>query len=296
MKELSVVIASQNAKGTIVQCLTSLQQQNSDSAAELIVVDNSHDGTTQMIEKMACPVQLTKIAEPLLIPELWGRGAARASGRIIAFTTAHCIPDPNWLAEIRRGHHSAHAGVGGAIENAEHASLDQWAIYFCRYTPYMLPFTTGAVAQIPGDNGSYKRWVVEKYADLIQAGFWESIINDQLRRDGHTLLLTSTMRVCHRRSFGVWTFCRQRFTHGRLFGAERVAATSLIRRLLYIAFSPLIPLVVLAKIGRQVQAKRRHRRVFLLSLPFVILFVLSWALGECLGYVLGNTAKGGLRS
>ena len=68
MKELSVIAASQNAKGTIAECLSSLARQNRDGAAEIIVVDNSCDRTAQTVEETSPNVQLIRISEPLLIP------------------------------------------------------------------------------------------------------------------------------------------------------------------------------------------------------------------------------------
>jgi glycosyltransferase involved in cell wall biosynthesis len=287
MKALSVIVASQNAEATIMDCLASLERQNTSGATEIIVVDNSSDRTPWIVEENFRGVRLIKSDDRLLIPELWARGAEQAAGEIIAFTTAHCIPDSEWLSQTLRHHELEYAAVGGAIENTRPASLIQWAVYFCRYAAYMLPFLPHAVEQVPGDNASYKRSVPEKYADLIKTGFWETVINHRLRNDGHSLLLTPAIRVYHGRSFGVRAFCRQRLVHGRMFGSERTAAASPLRRLLYIGFAPLIPLVFLGKIGRQVLHKGRHGREFLLSLPLVILFVLCWSLGEFLGYLLG---------
>lgn len=287
MKALSVIVASQNAETTIEKCLSSLQLQNRDNGTEIIVVDNSTDRSAQIAEKKFPDVQLIKIPDPRLIPELWAVGLARASGEVVATTTAHCIPDAQWISEVLRQHESTYAGIGGAIENVQPASPIHWAVYFCRYTPYMLPFSPHPVEQIPGDNGSYKRWVLEECANLIKDGFWETVVNAQLRKDGHSLLLTPMLRVYHGRSFGLWTFCRQRLLLGRIFGAERASTASFTRRLVYIAFSPLIPFVFLGKIVRQVINKGRHQREFLLSLPALVLFVLCWSLGEFLGYLQG---------
>lgn len=288
MKELSVIVASQNARATIAGCLSSLLRQTAGGEAEIIVVDDSHDGTARIVETVFGDVRLVKTGEPSLVPELWARGAERAAGKIVAFTTAHHVPDARWVSETLRHHRSGYAAVGGAIENLEPSSVAQWAIYFLRYTPYMPPFPPHRATQVAGDNASYKRWVLDEYADLIREGFWETVVNDRLRQDGHSLLLTPEIRVYHGRPFGVRAFCRQRLVHGRKFGAERVARASLVRRLLYVGASPLIPLVFLTKIARQVLEKGRHGRAFVLSLPLLMLFLLCWSLGELHGYLRPN--------
>ncbi len=290
-KELSAIIASQNAEGTIEACLSSLEGQNADGLAEIIVVDNSRDGTARIVEERFRDVKLIKVSEPSLVPQLWTEGAKRASGKIIAFTTAHCVPGADWLSQNLHHHQAEYAAVGGAIENAEPASVVQWAVYFCRYAPFMPPFSAHQVGQVAGDNASYKAWVLEKYAGLIKSGFWEAVVNDQLCKDGHSLLLTPEVQVYHGHSFGMGAFCRQRLVHGRFFGAGRVASAPPIRRLLYIVSSPLVPIIFLGKISRQVLAKRRHRWAFTQSLPVLTLFVLCWSLGEFLGYLSRDDSR-----
>ena len=289
-KALSIVVACNDADAAIATCLSSIQAQAEDGVAEIIVVDNSRDGATRIIDNDFGDVQVVTAPESLLVPQLWAQGAKLASGEVVAFTTAHFFPDEHWVREILRHHRSEYAAVGGAIENAEPSAPTQWAVYFCRYANYMLPFGPALVRQVPGDNASYKRWVLEEYAGLIEDGFWETTVNDQLSKDGHTLLMTPRVRVDHGPSFGLWAFCRQRLTHGRVFGAERAAATSSGRRLLYLAASPMIPIVFLGKIARAVFRKRRHRRAFLVSLPALSLFVLCWSFGEILGFV-GETLR-----
>ncbi len=284
-------MASQNAEATVAKCLASLERQNRDGLVEVIVVDNSRDATARIVENAFTYVQLIKISEPLLIPQLWAEGAKRASGKVIAFTTAHFVPDDHWVQETVGHHLSEYAAIGGVIENAQPASLTQWGVYFCRYASYMLPFSPHLVQQVPGDNASYKQWVLEKYAHLIKEGFWETIVNDQLTKDGYTLLMTPSIRVDQGGSWGVWAFCKQRLTHGRIFGAERVAKASPARRLLFIGASPLVPFIFLMKISGEVFRKKRHRRAFLASLSVLALFILSWSLGESVGYLLGYAAQ-----
>ncbi len=285
---ISVVIASQDSAATVAECLTSLERQRTNSEAEIIVVDNSSDGSAHIIERQFPSVDLVKVAGPCLIPELWAQGAARATGRVIAFITAHGIPDREWLSEIARRHESGYAGIGGAIENKRPSSVTQWAIYFTRFAPFMLPFSSHPVGQIPGDNAAYKRFVLEECADLIKKGFWDTDVNNWLRMRGHGLLLTPGMIVHHARSCGVWAFFRQRVQHGRIFGATRIRGAAPLWHLAYLTFTPLIPMVLLAKIVRRVLTKGRNRVEFFVSFPLVALFAFAWSWGEFLGYLSGT--------
>jgi len=60
------------------------------------------------------------------------------------------------------------------------------------------------------------------------------------------------------------------------------------RRLAYIAASPLVPLILLAKMARKVITKKDYAVKFVLSLPFTLLFTVCWSWGEFLGYLLGT--------
>jgi len=57
---------------------------------------------------------------------------------------------------------------------------------------------------------------------------------------------------------------------------------------MYLPGSPLIPGLMLWRIGREVFRKKRFRMLFLLSLPLLGAFLTSYAVGEFAGYLLGG--------
>jgi hypothetical protein len=73
-----------------------------------------------------------------------------------------------------------------------------------------------------------------------------------------------------------------------MFGAERAAQASTLRRLLYVLTSPLIPFVLLARLARNVLKNSAYPTKFLLSLPWILFYLLGWSLGELSGYLIGN--------
>ena len=124
---------------------------------EVAVVDNSTDGTREIIERSPKDIRVLYADASALIPELWELGIGEGRGDVVVVTTAHCVPAKGWIAAIRESHRSDEAGVGGAIENHDAAGLVDWAVYFCRYREFMLPFQRAVVAEIAADNASYKR-------------------------------------------------------------------------------------------------------------------------------------------
>jgi glycosyltransferase involved in cell wall biosynthesis len=287
---LSIVVGSNNARTSILQCLSSLIGQDRDPEVEIIVVDNSTDGTAELIDRHVPRVKRIPAPSSALIPELWATGVRESRGDIIAITTAHCVPRHDWVRATIEAHDGSAAAVGGAIEHDGSAGLADWAVYFCRYTSFMLPFSASFVAEIAGDNASYGRAHIDRYRHIWEDGFWEPRVHAELRRAGLRLLLTPRIVVSHRRSFDVPRFCRQRFLHGMRFGRDRAAELTPAWRLVYIALSPAIPLVFLARIARQVLTKARHRTKLMLALPLLLLFLAAWASGELLGYLRGPRA------
>ncbi|MDE3091303.1 MAG: hypothetical protein KGJ80_18200, partial [Chloroflexota bacterium] len=195
------------------------------------------------------------------------------------------IPAKNWVAEILRAHQEPHAAIGGAIENARDANLVDWAVYFVRYTSYMLPFRAGPM-QVPGDNGTYKRDALAGQMEWIRAkGFWEAGVNARLKAQSQTLWGDPSIVVYHKRAFTFRGFSRQRFVHGRIFGRMRAQESAPARRAYYLLTSPAIPFVFLARILRNMLVKRTHWLRFVLSLPLVLWFLLCWSIGEFVGLI-----------
>ena len=181
---------------------------------EIIVVDNSTDGTAGIVSHQFPTVELVKSPELTFVPELWEKGINQSTGEIVAITTAHCVPDTNWIDAILRAHESNYVGVGGALENDPAAGLVDWAIYFCRYSRYMLPFQEVTVNDFAGDNASYKRWALDRCKDVRSNGFWEPFVHAKLKKEGLQLVMTPKIVVYHKKSFSLSGFLKNRFLHG----------------------------------------------------------------------------------
>ncbi len=287
---MSVVVASNNARASIRECLAVLVGHGRGNQVDILVVDNSRDGTAEIVKDEFPDARLIAAPASAFIPELWGLGIRESRGKIVAITTAHCVPARDWVNVMLEAHEGAAAAVGGAIESVKSASMVDWAVYFCRYSQYMLPFDRSFVREIAGDNASYKREHIDRCRHAWRNGFWEPAVHSELRKAGLQLLLTPSVVVSHKRSFGLFGFVTQRFWHGMQFGRERASRLPWPRRALYIALSPAIPLIFLVRIARQVIGKRRHRSKLILSLPLLVLFLLAWSCGELLGYLRGAEA------
>jgi len=284
----SIVVASHDARASVAECLESLCPQL-DSETELLVVDNSTDGTAEVLRDRFPTLSVLHLPPSALIPELWAAGIRASRGEAVALTTAHCVPSEHWAATMRDALAGPAAGVGGAIDNDPHGSAADWAVYFCRYAPYMPPVREGFVAEIAGDNAAYKRRAIDACAGAWRDGFWEATVHAALRQAGERLWLAPGALIRHKHSFDVAGFLRQRFVHGMRYGRDRGREIGIGGRWLRALASPLVPAVLLFRIVRQVRRKRRHGKQLARSAPLLLAFLLAWTAGELIGTVRGPT-------
>lgn len=224
-----------------------------------------------------------------LVPELWSFGLAQARNDVVAFTTTHFAPAPDWLSVIRQRHRCLEAaGVGGPIDPPRGGGSLAWATYFLRYSAYLDRDREGPAGDLAGDNAAYKRRALAPHAEVWAQGFWEQELHRRLLEEGQTLVWVPAMRVLQQGSFPVLAFLRGRFLHGMRFGRVRLRDRGWAVRATAILASPLIPVVFSFKIAARVLRSGRDRWSFVRCLPVLLSFVLAWSAGEALGYVRGE--------
>lgn len=288
MPALSVIIASVNGLPAIDECLTALSKQRGELAAEIVVVDCCRNGTAEHIKKSFPHVRLLQTNERLGIPEMRAMGMAQATGDIIAVIEDHCIVSDNWLEEMLKAHQSQYVAVGGAVENGSVKRITDWAAFLCEYSFVMLPIPNGEVESIAGNNVSYKREALKQVDEVIKRDYWEYFLHEELKKAGGKFLSASSIVVKHRKEFGFFYFLAQRFHYSRSFAGMRRTRIPLQKRIFYLLLSPMLPLLMIGRIARHVFQKKRFRKEFILSLPSLAIFMLSYAAGEFVGYLFGS--------
>lgn len=279
---LTVVVAAHADDGSPTACMDALESQL-DDAAEVVLVG---DGT--WADKW--PWARTVPRSGFRVPELWTAGIAHARGRLVALLAGTVVPEADWVALTLRAHDDGTAAVGGPIEPGPDFRLVDWAVFFCRYSPYLLPLPAGAL-EVPGDNASYRMDVLVSYEAAYADGFWEPFVHDMMRADGHEVVVRPQRIVRPRAGANARTFRRQRYAHGRAHGRLRSLGQS--RRALIVGMlaTPAVPAVMTARVFKLVFARRRLRARLLVASPIVVWFYAWWAAGELLGRL--DTARAG---
>ena len=280
---ISVVVAAWEDPAGLAECLESLAGQRPD-AAEVIVVSSAP--ATDALRARFHGVAWMDAAREEPIPRLWALGLERARRDVVALTTAHFTPASDWIATIGRSHARLPSpAIGGSIEPPMRGGPVDWATYFLRYSAYPPGGREESRPDLAADNASYKRADVLAEADLLREGFWEQAFHQRWTGAGRTLTFVPEIRVRQAASFGFRRFLRQRFRHGRQFGRTRLRGHRPWKGALYAAASPLVPAILLAKVGMRVARQGTHLGPFVKALPVLLCFIVAWAAGEATGYV-----------
>ena len=284
---VSVILTSYNAR-QLRACLEALVAQP--GADEIIVADCSQHNPADVLAVDFPRVRFLHFSETRTVPALRWAALRHCRGDVVAALEARSVPAPNWCAVLAEAHAANRdtLAIGGPVAPAQRGSARDEGLYFCEYGLFAPPVAVGPVTELSGANLSYKRAALEACADLLAAGAWETQLHARWRSQPNALRL-STATVYFVNEMSAPTALRQRFAYGRGYAAARFDRGERLRRLVYAACCPVLPLLLTCRIGRSLLGKGLLAR-FGRALWWVILFNSAWSVGECVGYVLGASA------
>lgn len=287
-RSFSVVIANVNGLPIIGECVAALERQDGDYTAEIIVANSCRDGSADHLREHHPDVVLLDYPERRGIPELRAHGIARATGDVVCIIEDHCLVRPDWFQQIDRHLTDDVTAVGGPVENACVDRLVDHAVYLTEYADTMMPVPAGPAPGIAGNNAAYRREALQQVDPELMATSWEYFVQRALAEQGARYKLVPEMALDHKKSFTFGYFLSQRFHYSRSFAGMRRRELSPAKRLVYGLASPALAPLMLYRIAKQVRAKGRYEREFRRSLPLLVPFMLSYAVGEGVGYLFGG--------
>lgn len=293
---LSIVIASYNSKNTIAGCLRSLEDQISDGSAEIVVVDSSTDGTGELVKSGFPKVKLFEFKERKFPGDARNFGVSMAKGEIIAFIDADCMAEKSWVEHILNAQQGEIPVVGGAISNGNPESHVGWATYFCEFGGWMPHLPKGFINEIPTCCLSLRRWVFDRYGPFLEGTYCsDTAFHWRLEKEGIQVQFDPTITVFHFNITDLWAFLKKELFHGRSFARVRIHVQdfSIFRRVGYALASPLIPFLLFFRRAGLVFGRGGPSVRFLRSSPLVFIGLVSWSVGEFLGYVSPPKKKHG---
>jgi len=299
---LSVIIAIVSGARHLSNCLAALAgQDNFDLAQlEIIVPYNKLDVEIPDLQPVFPDVQFVPVSLSIDAPsglchehfdELRAAGLRLAQGEILALLEDHEIPDARWSRNMLTAHEQSYAAIGGAVENDLDNPVNQATCFF-DFGRYQNPLVPGPSRFLSDVNVGYKREAFNKIRHLWEHQFHEPQVHAALLDQGETLWLTPDIVVYqHREGLTLSNAIRERFIWGRYFAGNRVKNAGLPIRVAFCVLSIAVPAIILAKMSRNILAKRRHLGVFIKILPVTLVLILSWYFGELTGYITGRPSK-----
>lgn len=290
MPEMSIVLVTPDTSRTIQKTIYFLRRQSVKDKLELVIV--APDLHKVVLDKdtvadfalvtvvSAGPIQSVSAARAM--------GVHASQAPIIVFTEEHCFPDPKWAEILIQSHRHSWAVVGPVVQNANSNNLISRANLAIEYGPWIDPVSSGLTFHLPGHNSAYKRRVLDNYAPHVAE--WldaESVLHWDLLSKGYFLYLESSAKIRH------WNFSRLshsialRFYHGRLFAGARGKKWPAHRRIAYFIGGPMIPVVRLCRVLRELRKPGRQWRSVFSLIPVLFLLLLFDAFGEMVGYFSG---------
>lgn len=289
--ELSVILVTPDRYETIRRTVAWLRAQTVRDRIEVVIVAPSRAGL-ELDEGELSAFQGFQVVEVGTVRSVAAGNAAGvrcAKAPVVVFGEDHSYPQPGWAEALIDAHRGPWAAVGPVVANANPRSAVSWADFLPGYGPWLDPTPGGVVSYLPGHNSSYKRdLLLELGDDLDPMLNAESVLHWELGARGHQLYLEPRAKTRHFNFSKLPIYLRATFLHARTFAAERARGGRWrpLRRLAYAGAWPLIPLVRIRRVFRDVGRAREHG-VMPRVLPPVLLGLVVSALGEAAGYLLG---------
>ncbi len=288
----SVVIASAGRLDLLWRAVAALEPERARTGAQLVIARSAPLEQEAQVRERLRDATIVWTAPGAGIPRLRGLGLAAATGDPVAITEDHLVAGEGWLEQLFGRVSEGIDIVGGGMQNRVGSNAISWAAYLSDYGfySYARPAGTAAVPLLTMANMAYRQRDVPRIAEWCSEGAWENVVHDRLAAEGRTLAFAPDARIIHDHRYRFGEFLKNRYEHGWDYARARLTEDPRARRLPLIAMTPILPLVLLARIGKA--AAGEDRGAFLRALPLTVAFLYAWAAGEAFGYLRGPIRPG----
>jgi hypothetical protein len=209
----------------------------------------------------------------------------QSQGEIVALLEDDCIVSEDWCRGVIEAHQDdSSVAIGGPVEPDSYQKALDWAVYFCEYGRFMRPFS-GTVSALSGNNVTYKRGALTDVKD--GSGFYEVMLHWQWQQHGEALSAYDGLEIHNVNRWSLVNVTTSPYHHGRAFAGMRIRGQPWYRRLFFVGMSITLPLVQMMRQVRVVTSRKRYAWEFVRALPWIVVFLIGWSLGEFVGYLRG---------
>ncbi|MCP9484297.1 MAG: hypothetical protein MSC30_00385 [Gaiellaceae bacterium MAG52_C11] len=284
---VSFVVAT-DTLATVADLLEALRVQPSPDGIELVLACPSAAALGEDHESPVGRLEIVETGALAPLEEAFAAGVRAASAPVVVLGETHAFPAPGALEPLVRAiAEDGYAAVAPELRNANPESAASWASLMLTYGR-ALGGSRREVEELSTHNTAYRKDLLLAFGRelpaLLRLG---GGVDARLRAEGHRLLIEPSAIFAHLNVARLGSCVSDRFHAARCYAAARSGSWSRARRALYAAGSPLIPLVLGARIVRS-PGWTAHRA----DLPRGVLFPFALSLaglaaGELAAYAAG---------
>ncbi|MEO1238701.1 MAG: glycosyltransferase [Pseudomonadota bacterium] len=293
---ISVFMITDHAFETCARTLSYLAKQTIADQIEMIIVGPSEAEIEPDYGVLSAfhSHRILEIGTVAWVGDAAATAIRAARGPYVVYAEEHGFPPPDW-AEIlvRTFEHGGYDAVGWGMMPAN-PGLVAWAHIYGQFGDAVAPLRSGLAQRMGPHHGAYRTAsILELGEDLAEAFGNEGTLYPAFLKMGKTLYLTGETVTGHTQVSDLASYLRLEFIGQRVYAAARikVEAWSPWKRAVYIAGSPLIPLVRLYRSIGHIRRTGRVRQLLPQAAVVILLANIAGAAGEALGYLVGANAK-----
>ena len=289
---LSAIVVVGPCRTRAQRVINALYAQTVVESIEIIVIDLAPSGTPTL--ETAPGVRVTYLSRPEMI--LWSRarveGVQHAQAPIVAFIEDHCFPEPGWAEALIEAHQGPWGAVGYGFTNANPETYMSRACMVNDYGYWLHPARRGQASILPGQNVSYKRDLLLAFGARLELLLTPDFnLQQALSKQNLPMFVESRALAAHENFIRLSALMQAHYAYARLLAARRaeVLSWSRIRRIFYgLAVLPGAPVIAIARLILGLRGRASLWPAVMAAFPIYVLTRLWAAIGESLGYLLGQ--------
>ena len=289
---VSVILAT-DTYGTIRPVIERVRRRTVRQQLELVMVAPSAEAVGPVLAYRDEFAAIRIVENPVtVLAAARTAGIRSATAPIVFVGETHSYPHPKMFETILARFEGPWAAVTPAFENGNPDSTISWACFVADYGKWTDVFPAGEIPQPPFYNAAFYRSLLVGLGDKLQAALEhgnELFVAMQAR--GLRTYFEPAARIEHLNVTRPRDWLRQRYVSGLHISAHRAAHWPLARRLIYVAGSGLIPLVLFWRTLPGLRRMARTGRLPAATLPLMLAGLMVKACGELMGYAGRSAAK-----
>jgi hypothetical protein len=272
-------------------CLHSVLAQDAVSRIEVLLVDCAPGDPLPVTGSDHGAVRQVKLSPDTAFGCARAAAVRLARAPVVAFLEEHCRVRPGWAQAVIEAHREPWAAVGGEMHNGNPGVGRSDIIGLLSYGLFYAPLARGEADLVAGHNSSYRLEVLLRYDwDLDVLLGTDMVLLAKLRTDGFRFASEPTAKIDHLNETTFAAIARGYFLFNRCYGHTRAhyLRWPVVRRLAYVALTPVIPLYFMAHFSRLLARQQRALLAFFLRNAALVYAVqLCAATGQAVGLLFG---------